>query len=213
MDTCGAESTLALAQMDSGALRLLRNTVLAPRTAGSLLTGAIRDLLHPIAPCELNAIIIARGPGSFTGMRIGLSAAKALAEACSAPLFAVSRLAVLAQIGGSALVALDAGRGSVYLRSPAAMEDAATEKEERLLTAELARMEAARFPQEVLTVCESKVQALFPEARLMPAPRAFDAIRCAQDRLCVGDWDDTATLDALYLWRAEQMLTSSTRQR
>ncbi len=131
-------------------------------------------------------------------MRIGLSAAKAMAEACSTPLFAVSRLPVLARIGSTAAAALDAGRGSVYLGGPATH----SAWEERLLT-----VDQARSAESFLAVCEGRLRLLFPEAKFTPPPRAFDAICCVEDRLRAGDRDDTAALDALYLWRAEQMLT------
>ena len=213
LDTCGAESTLALAKLDGGAPQRLRDSVLGARSAGSLLTGAIRDLLAPAAPCDLGAMVVVRGPGSFTGMRIGLSAAKALSEACTVPLVAVSRLFVLAQTSGAPVVALDAGRGSVYLRSLTRVDgEQPGSAEERLVTAELAREAVAHAPQGTLAVCEPKLQLLFPEARLVPAPGAFDAICCAYSRLRAGDWDDAATLDALYLWRKEQMLQPSARQ-
>ncbi len=61
-------------------------------------------------------------------------------------------------------------------------------------------------------ICESKLEALFPTARRVPAPCAFDAILHARARLLAGDRDDPATLDALYLWRAEQMLSTPARQ-
>ena len=195
IDSCGAETTLALVDWGFGGLP--REVTLAARTAGSLLTGALRDLLDGLAPGALSAIVVVRGPGSFTGMRIGLSAAKALAEASAVPIVAVSCLAVLA--GGARYAALDAGRGNVYLRHPAAEG-----VEEAMLTPDEAR---ALLPDPgALVLCEEKVKALFPGARMAPAPTAAQAIEYARPRIEHADWDDAATLDALYLWRPEQML-------
>ncbi len=61
--------------------------------------------------------MVVNGPGSFTGIRVGLSTAKGLAEAAGIPLIAVSRLALLANASGlpHVLAAVDAGRGEYYV--------------------------------------------------------------------------------------------------
>jgi len=61
---------------------------------------------------------VASGPGSFTGLRVGLAAVKGLAEILGKPIVAVSRLEVVARSGkrqGKVIAALDAGRNDVYL--------------------------------------------------------------------------------------------------
>ena len=70
------------------------------------------------SPDELDAVVAARGPGSFTGLRIGLSLAAGLAYARHIPLYAADSLPILARraIGDPATVALrNAGRGEVYV--------------------------------------------------------------------------------------------------
>jgi tRNA threonylcarbamoyladenosine biosynthesis protein TsaB len=72
---------------------------------------------------QLDAIAVSIGPGSFTGLRIGLSVAKGLSFAADKPLVAVPTLQALAQRavdenvvsnGGHILAALDARRDEVY---------------------------------------------------------------------------------------------------
>ncbi|MGA9117411.1 MAG: tRNA (adenosine(37)-N6)-threonylcarbamoyltransferase complex dimerization subunit type 1 TsaB [Bacteroidota bacterium] len=80
-----------------------------------------------IGPRELDGVAVSIGPGSFTGLRIGLSAAKGLAFATGAALVAVPTLQALvrrvrADEGTLILAVLDAGREDVYaqffLRTP-----------------------------------------------------------------------------------------------
>jgi tRNA threonylcarbamoyladenosine biosynthesis protein TsaB len=70
---------------------------------------------------QLDAVGVVSGPGSFTGMRTGLAAAKGFCESAGLRLVGVSRLEVLADAAGarSGLVALDAGRGELYVRDVA----------------------------------------------------------------------------------------------
>ena len=68
-------------------------------------------------PDDLDAVVAARGPGSFTGLRVGLSLAAGLAYARHIPLYVADSLPILARraIGDPAGVALrDAGRREVY---------------------------------------------------------------------------------------------------
>jgi tRNA threonylcarbamoyl adenosine modification protein YeaZ len=68
-------------------------------------------------PDELEAVVAARGPGSFTGLRVGLSLAAGLAYARHIPLYVADSLPILARraTGEPAPIALrDAGRGEVY---------------------------------------------------------------------------------------------------
>jgi tRNA threonylcarbamoyladenosine biosynthesis protein TsaB len=71
-----------------------------------------------LLPSQLSAWAIAVGPGSFTGLRIGVATLKGLAFGSAAPVAAVSTLAALARgagPGGEPVVALlDARRGEVY---------------------------------------------------------------------------------------------------
>src|SRR5271165_4785449 len=99
IDTCGSTGTIALARWSDGALSLVAQTELAGKTYAAQLVPKIHELLETLSSCpeDLTAIVVVNGPGSFTGVRIGVSSAKALAEALGIPLLAVSRLAVLAQ--------------------------------------------------------------------------------------------------------------------
>jgi len=108
-----------------GSLALLRGTEVleetllhSPEGFGQILFARIAELLgrHGWRAADPDCFAAASGPGSFTGVRIGLACVKGLAEATSKPAVAVSNLAAMATFGSAALraVVLDARRGEVY---------------------------------------------------------------------------------------------------
>ena len=68
-----------------------------------------------LAPADLDAVACGAGPGSFTGLRIGLSTAKGICFAIGRPLVLISSLAALSREGrGTVLAVLDAKKQEVY---------------------------------------------------------------------------------------------------
>jgi tRNA threonylcarbamoyladenosine biosynthesis protein TsaB len=79
----------------------------------------LETLLHQNAHPNIHAIAVCVGPGSFTGLRVGLAAAKALGLAWTVPVHGVSSLAAVAHAAqakyiGPTLIVHDAKRGQVY---------------------------------------------------------------------------------------------------
>ena len=118
VDTCGPTGSVALARVECGTARILGKRELAGRSYSATLVAAVGELLSAshVKLGDLGAIVVVNGPGSFTGVRVGLSAVKGLAEPGQIPVVAVSRLAVLAAKAGVASAALDAHRHEVFLR-------------------------------------------------------------------------------------------------
>ena len=101
IDTCGALGGVALGQplsardsrsQDRGLgqtaeIRIVASRELAGKTYSELLLSTISDMLRDadVALDQLSGIVVVRGPGSFTGIRIGVSAAKGLAEGLAIP--------------------------------------------------------------------------------------------------------------------------------
>jgi tRNA threonylcarbamoyladenosine biosynthesis protein TsaB len=126
IDTATATAGIAIVDQDGRVLAEARHAT-AGRGADLLVAidRVCRDAA--VAPAELHAIAIGAGPGSFTGLRIGMATAKGIAFAARRPLWAVSSLAALAadaaeelagepgdHAGGVICAALDARRGELF---------------------------------------------------------------------------------------------------
>jgi len=114
-DTTGETGSVALVEDD----RVIEEVVLTSTDGfAHILFGEIEALLarHDVAIHQIDLFAAASGPGSFTGVRVGLAAAKGLAEATGRKVLAVSNLQALAWFGSRPLRAtvIDAHRGEVY---------------------------------------------------------------------------------------------------
>ncbi len=125
IDTSGRKGSIALARAGerSGGGDDVEVIEIAPLVGGTFsaqLIPQISDLLatNGFIKNDVGAFAVASGPGSFTGLRIGLAAVKALAEVLEKPIAAVSLLEVCvltSGVQGKIMAVLDAGRGDVYL--------------------------------------------------------------------------------------------------
>jgi len=122
IDTSTLTLSLGLvARSASGAVQVIEQfTEGPPRKQSEMLPGAIRDLIsrHRITLSDLEGIAIGLGPGSFTGLRIGLATAKGISYAARLPLVGVSSLAAVAYEGpeGSLLIpTAPARQGELYI--------------------------------------------------------------------------------------------------
>lgn len=201
-----------------GSVALLRDEQLleevlvhAPTGFSHVLYRYLAELLdrHGLRPDAIDCFAAASGPGSFTGVRVGLACVKGLAEGTGRPAVAVSNLQAVASFGTAPLRAavLDARRGEVY----GAVYDAAA----RLVSPEVVAPLAAwietlpagelEFVSTDFTPFQAALAGTrFEQAPVCTAPRALAA---AVARLASrAAPQDPAALDANYVRRPDAEL-------
>lgn len=204
----------SIALLDDG--ELLEETLLhAEAGFGQILYGHLSRLLdrHGCQVQDIDCFAAASGPGSFTGVRIGLACVKGLAEAVAKPVVPVSNLQALAAFGTAPLRAtvLDARRGEIY----GAVYDADLNP--------VAPEIVMKFPQwleslptgslEFISTDFSPFRAAlagthFGDAPIIEAPRALAGAiaRIAASKLRQGLAVDPAAVDANYVRRSDAEL-------
>jgi tRNA threonylcarbamoyladenosine biosynthesis protein TsaB len=133
-DTSGRNGSVALARVGEGSspdnVEVIEEAPLTGGTFSAQLVPQIAALLarDGLNKSDISAFVVVSGPGSFTGLRIGLAAVKGLAEILRKPIVPVSLLEVMACSAFSAAVpagsapqvcpyavALGAGRGEAFV--------------------------------------------------------------------------------------------------
>jgi tRNA threonylcarbamoyladenosine biosynthesis protein TsaB len=180
------------------------------RRNGRDLAPAVAELLAEQGwrPRDLQAIVVSRGPGSYTGLRVGIMSAKAFAYATGCALVAVDTFAAIAQQASASFarvdVLSDAQQDKVYVQpfvaTPAGFQPAAD-----LAIRPVADWLAARDPAAPVTGPGLRkwrgrlpTDATVVDAALW-APGAESLLRLGLDRYRQGQRDDFWSLEPLYL--------------
>lgn len=182
------------------------------------LAPAVQDMLARANTTAdaLQGVAVALGPGSFTGLRIGLGLAKGLATASNLPLVGVPTLEILAagqpRFDGTLIAVLQAGRGRVCVQQFAwDMEAWEPQAEPAIMgwDALLAGIEDGQpvlLSGEITPDASAMVQAAIAEGKAITVAPAAHRVRRAAflaeqawRRLEAGDRDDPYTLVPIYL--------------
>jgi len=223
VDTAEARGSIAL--REEGRLACFREHP-SDEDYSSWLLPAVHDVLRESGSKLENVALlaVATGPGSFTGLRVGLTTVKAWAEVYGTPVAGISRLEALAHRGpesASYLAACyDALRGQIFgglfRRAARGIETVAPE----------AVLEPGDFLELVATACGANpVNWLTPDPSLILSQRSWqervalgDALFCptevladsigelAEERARREEFSDPVTLDANYVRRSDAEL-------
>ncbi len=211
VDTATLVSSVAIA---TPAALVAELTVQTRKTHSERLMPHIASLLTmaEVSQTSLKAIAVSNGPGSFTGLRIGLATAKALAYALKIPLIGVPTLAAMAYAcpAPGVLLApmLDAQKGNVYLGLYEWRGGEMVEVEPpRVVAFPEANAELAAKGRPVLLLGEAAVmykdEIEHPAPPHIVMPRAGSVAVLAQQLYAQGVRHDVATLEPLYIRRSE----------
>jgi tRNA threonylcarbamoyladenosine biosynthesis protein TsaB len=215
VDTSGKHGSIALARCEpDGSCEAIDVIPLAGGTFSAQLVPQIAALLiaHGFTKQDVGAFAVASGPGSFTGLRIGLAAIKGLAEVLGKPIAAVSLLEVIAAAGGShgkILAALDAGRSEVYVGEYEVSAESARMISERLITQDELMESAAGLT--VVTPDPHIAEALRSEkihVKTIDRPGAYAIARLGWQKIHAGDTVPAEQLEANYIRRTDAELFS-----
>jgi len=177
------------------------------------------QLIHLLSQARLSiesasGIIVARGPGSFNGLRVGVSTAKGLAFSLGIPVVGISTLEVEAyqhaETGLPVCPIFSAGRGEIAT----AIYQKKYNKWLKLAAEHITTVEAlcsqiitrTIFCGDFISIIDTQLRGQLRQRVVIPPPatrlrRAGFLAELGQRRLAAGNYDNPATLQPLYLRR------------
>ena len=112
LDTATPATSVALVRVGAALEVLAERVQVDPRRHGELLAVGIREVLAQAAGERLGAVVVGLGPGPYTGLRVGIVTALALADAWGVPAYGTCSLDGLGS--GARVAVTDARRREVY---------------------------------------------------------------------------------------------------
>jgi tRNA threonylcarbamoyladenosine biosynthesis protein TsaB len=214
IDTSSKHGSVTLCRGDSATFDVLGLTKIEGGTYSARLVPSIAGLISRagLSKTHIDGFVIVDGPGSFTGLRVGLSTIKGLCEVLSKPLVTVSMLEALALTHGSGgetvITVLDAGRGEVYVAEFTISRDRGELRTQFMVKLDEFLQQLPDLKPRVITTLP-KVTGKENGTITLVEPLHADAIaRIGLRKLLAGETVDAATLDANYIRRSDAELFS-----
>lgn len=209
-DTSGKNGSVALvrAGSSSGDVELIESVPLAGGTFSAQLVPQIAGLLekHGLSKRDIDAFVVVSGPGSFTGLRVGLAAIKALAEILGKAIVPVSLLEVIAGESagrGKVMAAIDAGRGEIYAGEYEVGESARCVREQLLSKDEFVSLAAGIAVVTPDAALEQLASAASRLVQRVEMPSSERIARVGWRQLQAGQTVTPEQLDANYIRKSD----------
>lgn len=222
VDTSGKSGSLALVRFENRALKTLDVVPLEGGTFSAQLIPQLAAILekHGVSKYDIDGFAVTSGPGSFTGLRVGLAVIKALAEILQKPIAAVSLLEAVARspeicgtAGNQIVAVLHAGRGEVYVGRIEIEGGIIRHIDEELRT--LADFMTDARGKQVVTPDQKLAESfnsLNLKTTLVPQPRADAIARLGYEKIRAGETVSPEALDAKYIRRSDAEINKASRQ-
>ena len=207
LETASTNCSVALFEGDR--LLAIREDRTDAYTHGEELHGFIAEVLEEqgLQPTDLDAVAVGKGPGSFTGLRIGVSAAKGLCFALEIPLIGLPTLEILARTlrveQGVLVPMLDARRMEVYAAVYSKDFRPLRETRAEILTADSFAEYLPDGPVHLLGRGAAKAGELLPGPSFQCYPEHMPTAETmgpmAHERYSTGIFEDVAYFEPYYL--------------
>ena len=217
IDTSGKLGGVTLAVGDQRSFRAIESAPIEGGTFSAQLVPTLAWLLrkHGFVAGELDGFVAVSGPGSFTGLRVGLSAIKGLAEVLRKPIATVSLLEAVAVSSGQqgrVAAALDAGRDEIFWALYDVTGQQASIVQEKLLSqAEFFSVLKNADSTPLVTSDQSIVDLVRREgidARRVERPGSEKVAGIGLRKLMAGETVGVEELDANYIRRSDAEIFS-----
>jgi tRNA threonylcarbamoyladenosine biosynthesis protein TsaB len=221
VDTSGRRGSIALCRGDGDSFEVLQLTSLEGGTYSAQLLPRIAETLqhNNLNKTEVDGFVVVSGPGSFTGLRVGLATVKGLCEVLRKPLATVSMLEALVlthgRAGESAIAVLDAGRGEIYVGEYRLGSGHATLVREYIAKLDEFAGQPPTVSGNLLTVDEKVAEGLHAANRNVILVAPVDAGEIGHigiRKLLTGETADPATIDVNYIRRSDAELFSTAKK-
>jgi tRNA threonylcarbamoyladenosine biosynthesis protein TsaB len=207
LETSGLTGSIAL---DRDGVITQRELATAGRRHAQTLVAEMRDLLseHGLRPAEVDAVAVGIGPGSFTGLRVGVVFAKTFAYAVRCRVRTVDTLAVVAHQAPAELssvwIVSDAQRGDFFTARYDRINAGWRRDDEIRLVHSATWLPTLSADDVVAGPAVSRIPADTTNARIIrddwaARPTAAAVVAVAKPQLIAGESDDFWTLSPLYI--------------